>query len=161
MKTRRYKKRRSFIKKGKRRIRKAKSKYRRRKSRTRKFTRKRKGGLSGLGIGLISLAGVGVGAAGYFGSKHISSQLKKGREIRESIARDRAAQPDWMEWDDDGNVITDIKHRKKLNPEDILADEPSEQNLDHLTQKERDDLKYWQAVDKFSDNNRPVSYLPR
>ena len=154
MKTRRYKKRRSFIKKGKRRIRKAKSKYRRRKSRTRKFTRKRKGGLSGLGIGLISLAGVGVGAAGYFGSKHISSQLKKGREIRESIARDRAAQPDWMEWDDDGNVITDIKHRKKLNPEDILADEPSEQNLDHLTQKERDDLKYWQAVDK-----RPVSYF--
>lgn len=100
MKTIRYKKRRSFIKKRKQRIRKSKSKYRRRKSRTRKLTRKRKGGLSGLGIGLISLAGVGLGVGGYFGSKHISSQRKKKREIRREIA-DRQ-QPNFMEWDDGG-----------------------------------------------------------
>ena len=100
MKTRRYKKRRSFIKKGKQRIRKAKSKYRRRKSRTRKLTRKRKGGLSGLGIGLISLAGVGLGV-GYFGSKHISFPSTT-REIKAAIKSDRASRPDFLEWEDGG-----------------------------------------------------------
>ena len=101
MKTRRYKKRRSFIKKGKQRIRKAKSKYRRRKSRTRKLTRKRKGGLSGLGIGLISLAGVGLGVGGYFGSKHISFPSTT-REIKAAIKSDRASRPDFLEWEDGG-----------------------------------------------------------
>ena len=100
MKTRRYKKRSLIKKKGKRRLRKVKTKYRKKKSRSRRVTRKKRGGLSGLGIGLISLAGVGLGVGGYFGSKHISSQRKKKREIRREIA-DRQ-QPNWMEWDDAG-----------------------------------------------------------
>ena len=155
MKTRRYRKRSLIKKKGKRRLRKVKSKYRKKKSRSRRVTRKKRGGLSGLGIGLISLAGVGLGVGGYFGSKHISSQRKKKREIRIKIA-DRQ-QPNFMEWDDGGNVITDIQHARNRGWE-TSAKAPPPEILDNLSKNKKKDFEYWKAVDKIADDNRRVSY---